>query len=434
MNKFSKSIFALGSSFFCLNTVYSGTSNSNNTTFLGPMLRGGYTSTWDNATAYSGAAEIGIKNFRLGGTVGRKIDGNQRFKVSIEYLWQNINYSFLTGNLNQWVSQVAAGGDYEYNFYDVDYMPQVDVSAYYSYAPDKSLGTRTGMFTTQGFTKTFVDKRNIAGSYAWGGAPGVSLYFWPGAKAGVQINYDNVTYNTRNGSIGAKGFGGTLALTQMVTDNIGIATSVGIRQPFNNYQVSVDWVNVPFFGSWELGLDGAYTAGKTTLPNTWNIGLSANYFLDQRCYTYPSQSEYAGRKQNDKGDYKGEATTRPVGDDFLAWTADPAVYMPQVLAISDEVVTATCSPGGFPLFIAPFPNVEFATLTNSIPAAPHFSGKNLVFSVAVNTKPRIGNSITINSSTGLITARGIRQAIKVTVSARNTCGTVSSNQFTIVFS
>lgn len=342
MKQFIKIVFALGISLFSicsLGAIFTSSSGNNLTTFVGPTLRGGFTSTLNDWTAYSVAGEVGLKNFRVGGTLGWKLDGNQRFKVSAEYLWQDITYRFFTGNTDQWVDQGAVGFDYEYTLDDCCAFlgwlrPQFDLSAYYSHAPSKSLNAKSGFFTKNGLPDSFRNIRRIAGSNAAGGAPGISIQPWRGGKAGVELNYDNVNYDThfiRNEY--AHGFGGTILLSQMITDDIGLSVSGSWRQPFNNYTASLDWINVPYYGQWTLGLDAAYTTGKYTLPSTWNAGISANYYFDQRC---PAYEVSRARATNLKGDYKGEAITRPVADDLLPWTAEPAVYMPQVLAIADQ--------------------------------------------------------------------------------------------------
>src|SRR5258708_1514164 len=79
------------------------------TTFLGPSLRAGYTSTLTNTLAYSLAGEAGIKNFRVSGTAGWKIIENQYLKMTAEYLRQDITYAFYSGNTDQWVQQGALG-------------------------------------------------------------------------------------------------------------------------------------------------------------------------------------------------------------------------------------------------------------------------------------------------------------------------------------
>src|SRR5579871_1998956 len=99
-------------------------------TFLGPTARVDFTSSLNNDFAYNLAGEAGIKNFRVGSTLGWKAAQNQLFKVSAEYLWQNITYAFFSGNTDQWVQQGALGAAYQYEFVDYAFRPQFDLSAY----------------------------------------------------------------------------------------------------------------------------------------------------------------------------------------------------------------------------------------------------------------------------------------------------------------
>src|SRR5262249_51465847 len=141
-------------------------------TFVGPTLRLGFTNTLNNYTAYSVAGEAGPKNLRLGATMGWILTPNQRIKVSAEYLWQDITYTFVTGDTNQWVNQGALGAAYQYDF-NYCMNPQFDLSAYVAHAPSKSLSTITQTLTnTDGTVTTNIVDRRIAGSNAAGIAPG----------------------------------------------------------------------------------------------------------------------------------------------------------------------------------------------------------------------------------------------------------------------
>ena len=144
MNKLSKLAVALGSAVLCLNVAYS---SGQPTRFLGPTLKAGYTSNINNYTAYSLAGEAGVKDFRAGGTLGWKLQQNQYLKVSAEYLWQDISYQFFTGTTTQWVQQGALGAGYVYEFLGYSYDPHLDLNAYVSHAPSKSLGNRFGVTT-----------------------------------------------------------------------------------------------------------------------------------------------------------------------------------------------------------------------------------------------------------------------------------------------
>lgn len=342
MKKSSKIMIALGSSLLSISAAHASVPNhSDPTTFLGPTLRLGLTSPLSDITAYSLAGEVGFKNFRVGATMAWRLRQEQRLKLSAEYLWQDLTYPFFSGNTNRWVTQFAIGGDYEYLLADYTASPSLVLSGYYSRAASSSLGTVTGVFVNSvGGVQRFINNRRIAGANAGGLAPGMTMHPWSGGKVGVDLNWDDVSYDKHYyPNQNSNGFGGTFRMSQVILDNVVIGGSAAIREPFNNYAANLGWTNLPFYGLWTLGLNGEYTTGKNSLPNSYNIGLSADYFLDQGCTTAAAQKEAANRFVNPRRDYKGEALV-PVmpANDFLPWTAEPAVYMPTVLAVQDESV------------------------------------------------------------------------------------------------
>lgn len=423
---------ALVSALLGITSTYAGIPNNDDpTTFLGPTLRGGYTTPLSDMTALSVSGEVAPKNFRIGGTLAWRLAENQRLKLSAEYLWQDITYAFFSGNTDQWVDQGAIGAAYVYSLAGYSFDPELGVSAYYSHAPDESLSTVTGTYVNNlGNVTGFTDVRRIAGSDAGGISPGVTVQPWRGGKVGLDLNYDYVNYNTNyNNNHDAHGFGGTARLSQMLTNNVNLGVSAAIRQPFNNYQAHLAWSNVPYHGRWTLGLNGAYTSGKaTTLPNTWNAGISADYFMDQTCGSAAAQRADATKFM----DLKGEAPA-PVHDNFLEWTADPAVYMPQVLAIPDEDLTTGC-PFGIPTFVGTIPAQSTAGggVTVTVNSATFFTGSNLVYSIVTSAPPAPGNTLTFDAATGVLTATGpATQTITATITATNQCGSATSNTFAI---
>ncbi len=416
MKKISKLLLAFCSMLLCLSTISAG----NPTTFVGPTVRGGFTAPITESTAYSVAGEVGVRDYRVGGTLGWRIVDNQRIKLTAEYLWQKIGYSFFTGDTRQWVNQGAIGADYQYEFLGCNYKPQIDLSAYYSHANSKTLSTRTGTTVINGTVFNFTDFRRIAGSNAVGVSPGVTVQPWMGGVVGVDLNYDNVRYNTRyNTRNDATGFGGTIRLGQAITDCVGVGVSAAVRKPFNDYQGNVSWSNVPFFGNWVVGLFGGYVVGKEALPNTWNVGLNFNYIMEPIA---------PAARVSLKGDLKGEGMLpRPSPDDFLAWTADPAVHMPQVLAITDErveldPVPVLCPPGSAPLLTSTIPTQAFGTvLVGTFNVASHFSGSNLTFT-ATTTAPGVTVTVTPSGVVTVTVPTIAFRTVPVTITATNSCG------------
>jgi hypothetical protein len=323
MKKISRIALSFTGAVLCISSAIA---SNQPTTFLGPTLRGAYTAPLSNMTAYSLAGEAGVQNFRLAATLGFRIDEIQRFKVTGEYLWQRLNDGFFSGNTRQWLNQGALDLRYEYDFDGYSHNPQFDLSGFYSHAPSNSMSSRSGVVTTAGVATPFVNVRRIAGSETGGVSPGFSVGAWQGGRVGIDANYDNVSYdNINTNNHDAKGWGGTIYLRQVLGNNLVMGASAANRKPFNDYEVNFDLTNVQYYGRWTLGINGDYLVGKNTLANSWNLGLSADFFMDPLVAVPNLKGE---------NNLKGEIA-EPVRDNLLYWIADPAVHMPQVLAIAD---------------------------------------------------------------------------------------------------
>ncbi len=324
MKKHTKTLLIL-TSVLLFNKAYSTSipNTDHPTTFLGPTVRGGFNGLLTDTSGYSFSAEGGGKDLRVGGSVGWSILERQRLKLSAEYLWQEIEYAFFSNNEHSWEDQGALGAAYEYDLAPMSRLnPALGLSGYYSASGSKSTGIQTGTFVnSSGTIESFTDNQHIASSRARGLSPGITVQPWKGTKAGLDVNYDNVQYQMENTSaMSVTGLGATAHVDQAVTEHVGLGLSASVRQPYNHYEANLGWKTDPHDGAWLFKLVGAYTIGKQGLPDTYNIGLSADYFLDME-------------HGSDKADQEKEA--------FLAWMAQPAVYMPEVLSVRDESVTTS---------------------------------------------------------------------------------------------
>lgn len=372
-------------------------SNGNNN-FLGGILHGQYTQDFKNNTAGTIGLEAGPRNYRASGTWGWTINPCNRIKITGEYLTQDIDYNFFSGVTRQWVNQSAVGLAYQYAFNDL-FRNYFDLSGYYSHAPSKNLNPITGNFTNAAGTSiSYSDIRRIAGSNAGGISPGVTLHPWFGAEAKVILNYDDVVYdNVYSSRQKAQGFGGTVGLTQALNRNWQISATAANRAPFNYYQAGVDWVMPCPTTKLLVGLFGEYTQGKKTLPNTSLVGLNLTYIVDA-----PAPRVSGIQPQS-----------------FFDWMADPAVRMPQVLAIADESVTQVAAvPACIPPAISaaiPSPQIVDLGTSYSFNTAPFFSGSNLTFSGSDTA-----GELTISPS-GIVSGT-VTSTTVVTVIATNSCG------------
>ncbi len=315
---FKRLAFLNGVSLLMLTAAYADSS----ATFLGPTIHGSYTTSVTENAALSIAADAGNRNARVGATAGFQVMPHERLKISAEYLAQQLPYSYFVGDQRRWIGQAAVGINYQSDLFTEPYRPQLDFSAYGSHSNSSNIGTVSGITTIDDTPTEYTDIRHVAGSNAFGASPGINAEIWSGTRLGIAANFDDVRYLPQySGPTTIQGWGGTMTLTQIVTDNVDIGLSAGVRKPFNAYQASVTWNNIPYYGDWSIGLLGDYVAGKSTLPNTYNITLTFSYLFDQ-C-DEPSTTE--------------ETATRA----FLANVAKPAVRMPAVLAVADEGLTLT---------------------------------------------------------------------------------------------
>lgn len=410
------------------------------TTFVGPTLHGGYTSTITDSTAFSLAGEAGARNFRAGATYAFKICDDQRAKISAEYLLQDLKYSFYTGTRDEWVSQTAVGGRYEYLLSPEDiFQPQINIGGYASYSPNKSLSTIIDSYLSPiGGNVIFVDERKIVGAVAFGFNPGFGVKPWPGGTIEVIANYDHVAYRTDvQPSHDAFGFGGTVNFSQELTPALTLNLSAALRKPFNNYAGSFNWTNFAYGGNWMLGIFGGYTNGKNALPSSYNAGVSINYLFDclNKRITIPQQHHDL---KGEYHDYKGEtAEPNPLyTDDFVRWAAMPAVYMPQVLAAAQDQITLNCTTGA-PVNVSSIPSITTPIIvpTTIQTAAAFRPTQGLVYSLASVTKsdPSDTSTVIINPFSGAVTVTpsfNAEDIITISVAATNSCG-VATTAFSV---
>lgn len=405
MTKFLKYLFAFSVCFLATTTSTLADDN-----FLGGIARGQLSSDFTSNTAGSAAFEAGARNYRVSGTVGWEMNPCNRVKLTGEWLWQDIDYNFFTNTTRQWMNQTAVGAGYQFVLNNPIFN-YLDITGYYSHAPSKNLiGVDFKQQSTGLFQQLF---RHIAGSNAGGISPSVYFHPWAGAEGNLAANWDKVVYeNEFSNHKTAKGWGGTASLTQAfhtLGENFELGGTAAIRAPFNNYRAELDWLNPYPTSQLLVGLFGEFTQGKDSLPNTSLVGVNVSYAMDT-----PAPRGARGVRSNS----------------LLAYVSDPAVYMPQVLAIAEQAINI-CPQGSGPAFRGMIPTLS-TTGAGGNAALPFdashlFTGNNLTFTL-LNAP---GYSI---SPAGVITATpGIATVTGAIVVASGTCGpSAMSNGFEIV--
>lgn len=398
------------------------------TSFVGTTLYTQFSYPITDNSALSLLGEGSPKNFRLNGTLGWRFQDKHFGKISAEFLKQNINYTFYSGNTRQWVQQSAIGAYYQYHWSQSLYSPKIILQGGYSHAPNKQLSTVTGyFFDNTGLLNFFSNERRIAGSDAAYVSPGVSIESWPGARIGADLNYDHVRYDTRykqsNKSIG---IGGTAHYDQKIGKNIEFNLAAGIREPFNAYEAGISYSpeNLPF---WAFGINAIYVDGKDRLPNTYNAGFTVRYVSSKD--PSPSKDSKFPIQKNQAGE-------------LMEWVSRPAIYVPQVLAVPDQKIhIMTIIPTSVPTPTPPTPPCIPPVATGSIPDEPIFAPDTVLIPTAgafnttegvtfsISTTDPGNNTVTIDSSSGVVTIEApgneVSAEFTVTVTATNSCGSAS---------
>ncbi len=266
----------------------------------------------------------GPRVFRANGTYGLALNDNNRVKLSAEYLRENLDFDFYTGDTRQWVDQGAIGVSYQYLLGD-DIFKNVEVGSHYSHAPNKNLSDKTVAYADG---SSITDYRRIAGGDDWNGTGETALHLWSKSLLTVGADYDRVRYDTEyctQDGHDAQGMGGHIRLEQLLKPDTQLKAESTVTQLFNSYALALNWIRHASSNTVvSAGLSSSYTQDHTTERNFWINGLNLNIIWDaveakkaQPSYAEPSVAE----------------------ESLSTWVQTPAVRMPDVLAIADECVT-----------------------------------------------------------------------------------------------
>jgi len=293
--------------------------------------------------------EVGKRNYRANGTFGWLLGYEDRVKFSGEYLTQKLGYHFSTGRENRWVHQYAAGVEYEHDFCN-SLFPNGDVSFYYSYAPDRNLGSTS--------CEGFLYQRRIDGSNSYEISAGTTISPWCWGIFHVEADYDSVNYRRKFSSDKhISGFGFSASYHQDLCYHLFFDLIAEFKRPYNYGKARLSWYNAEWSG-FAVGLYGSHTRGKSHLPSNTSAGLELTYiFGDMICCPTEYSPCYCG-------------------PELASWVGNPAVYMPEVLAIAEER-RSRFVPVCEPLSVTAIPNFSFANVNDySIDIKPYFISPN----------------------------------------------------------
>lgn len=289
-----------------------------------------------NDTAFSLLVEGGPRSYRFNGTLGFICDCN-RFKISAEHLTQRLHYNFDSGKTHRWMHQLAIGGLYQHLFECPGWADGLQLGLSYSNAPSK------GLSEIQTDVNEF-NLRRIAGSWSWTAEAGFLMTPWECSKFIGSLTFDQVHYR-RELQDGKRvcGVGFKFDFSQRFCRNFLFDVNFVYKQIYNNLGAALRWTKEFSCGDLDVGIFAYHVFGKRRLPCSTTAGIELGFaFGVCECNIVPISSSCDS--------YNCDPCAFDACD-LVAWVSDPAVYMPQVLAITDQqncfAPTLSNEPGSF---------------------------------------------------------------------------------------
>jgi hypothetical protein len=302
-------------------------------------------------TAFSLLVEGGSKSTRVNGTLGFIEDCN-RFKVSAEYLSQKLHYKFERGKIRHWMHQFALGGKYQHLFECPSIFTGLELGIMYSNAPDKSLspvlfditegadnvdnaqlgGTLQDLRPLQQIgtpEEQGTQYRKIAGANSWLVQAGFLMNPWCCATLIPSITYQQVHYSRHfEPSKRLSGVGFIIDFNQRLYCNIDFDLRYQYQRAYNDLRVALNWNKIYRCGALGLGVFVDHVDGKCGLPSSTTTGIELSFAFGVSGCNFEKVSLLPSCET--------ESCFSCSAEDLLAWISDPAVYMPEVLAIVDQ--------------------------------------------------------------------------------------------------
>ncbi len=315
---------------------------------FGVFVQGKFTQLINPFLAASLDVESGKKLHRFNGTFGYLLTPKQRLKLSAEYLTQNLEFDFDSGEMNKWIGQNAYGLTYEY-LLPHNFIKSIALNTFYSKAQSKDLSSK--IYFGQD-SQLYEDFRHIAGGTDVHGGLQLNLLPTRTTSIGLQLSYDDLNYDTKySDNNNDKGLGYAINLQQLLTNHLKLQLLASSIQAYQDYQAEIDWLLHSLYDArFELGLNGERIIGNHGLQSDTRVGVNINL-------------RFAANKTKSNSGYDLNLANN--FNDLASWTAEPAVYMAQVLAIKDEYKTA--------LGTDPFANPNTILKDINIPYGTFFS-------------------------------------------------------------
>ncbi len=276
---------------------------------LGWILDAAYAQAFYNA-AVGLKMSVGPNEHRANVTLGTALTDKQQIKLTYEYLSQNLPFDFVTGAVNEWVSQNAFGAAYRYLF-NYKLLHSFDLSGTYIKANSKKL-SQVDMGEDE---LSDVNKRHIAGGEERTVMGSLTLTPFTHTSLKIGAGYSQIAYNTlyednqKNTTLAY-----TADLSQLLTSTTKITASINNTAASRNHSAKISQI-LP--GSLEASVSGQYAVGAGELADSSSLTASLSY---------PAPKNYS------------EGGMAKVLGALKEWVKTPVVTSTRVLAIKDEQI------------------------------------------------------------------------------------------------
>lgn len=284
---------------------------------FGVILNGHWVNYLTPSNAFGFEVNFGNDEFRLGGTLTHNINVNNRFKITAEHFAQRFDFDYAAAPDQHWAGQNDFAGIYQYLFNN-NVLKTFSLGAFYTNAESENTGN--AVFSNN--NNIFYNLQRFAGANSGGPIAGVTLIPWTSSYLIANVMYDRVDYDTHyEPNKDSEGVGATLGLQQLLTDHLKLQISGTHLPPYNMFQGGIFWLlNTRPGTRMELNLSGSHLNGDIFTGSDSRVMMGFAY-------------SWGGNCDDPRANYADEDP-----DNFIAWTAQPAIYMPAVLVQKDELV------------------------------------------------------------------------------------------------
>lgn len=296
--------------------------------------------------AVSALFQCGLRDVRMSGTYALELGEGHLVKGTAEYLHEKLGFHFSSGTSHAWVQQYSLGAAYKCNqpFYCLE---SLEAGGAYSFSPSRTLPSKLVQ------DDDLIAERRIAG------ADFASLFVssrcdWGKAVIGGQLLYDYVKFRRKlQDEKTISGPGAGISFHYPLFSGTQLHLSAELRRPYLFMEGRFGW-NMSFFSNrTSASVFIESTKGFSSIPDSTRFGIELSLQFGPRQETLIEGEKY----------YCVTEAQR--------YARMPAVYRPQVLAISDERVRAFCEA---PRVVRPFGTIAVPLGSFSFDASAYFSG------------------------------------------------------------